>query len=562
MASIPVQGSQISESVTVTVMKFDPSRDMAPYPAMFTVPGQQDMRVIDALDYVVEQLGEDVAYQWFCGSKKCGMCGVRVNGRSVLSCWEPAEPEMVIEPLPRFPVVRDLVIDRSPYETTLARTVPLLQRSAPYGGFPERILPSDFSETLGATQCIECQICTSVCPAYDVTDDFAGPATIVQIARAALDPRDCGDRATELTASGLDSCLGCMACSAACPTHVPYHELLSPLRQIVEDAKERPLWDRMLREAIHRVVVDRRRMRVALRLGALTRNVPLPGSLRAIASLAPNWRVRRARLPEVTPAAGTSLGKVALLRGCVQSVVLPDVNAATARVLAAEGYEVLAPRRQGCCGALSMHSGRTDEGLALARRLIDDLGSIGADFLVTNAAGCGSHLKELGHLLRDDPAYRDRAADLSARTRDINEFLAVEKIRGVARHPLPMRVAYQDACHLLHAQGLKEAPRQVLGSIPGLTVLEPRDQDRCCGSAGIYNLVRAKDAERLGHEKAQRVLEVSPEAYVTGNVGCLLQVTSALQKRKRPLPAFHPVELVDASIRGVPADRLTVAARR
>jgi glycolate oxidase iron-sulfur subunit len=558
----PLLTAQQYGSIKVTVMKFDPTVDNEPFPATFEVPRQENMRIIDALDYIVEQLGQDIAYQWFCGAKKCGMCGVRMNGHSVLACWEAAEPDMLIEPLPGFPVVRDLVFDRSPYEASLARTTPLLCRSEPYRGFPESLRPAELAEVIGATQCIECQICTSVCPAYDVSDDFAGPATIVQIARVALDPRDPGNRAAELVAAGLDACLGCMACATACPTHVPYQELLPPLRDIVEQAGGRPGTQRLLRGTIHRVVVGRRRMAFALRLGSLGRRLPMPTSLRAISSLMPTRPAKQAQLPEVTKASGNPLGKVALLRGCVQSVVFSDVNLATARVLAAEGYDVYAPRDQGCCGALSMHSGRRDEALALAKRLVDRLGALEVDFIVTNVAGCGSHLKELGHALRADPEYHEKALRLAAKARDVNELLANEGVHRSVRHPLPLKVAYQDACHLLHAQGIREAPRQMLRSIPELTILEPKDQGRCCGSAGIYNLVRPTEARRLGHEKALRVLEVAPEAYASANAGCLLQVTAALRRRGQPLPAFHPIELVDASIRGVSVDQLLAGSRR
>jgi len=232
-----------------------------------------------------------------------------------------------------------------------------------------------------------------------------------------------------------------------------------------------------------------------------------------------------------------------LAAGCVQSVVFGDVNAATARVLAADGFDVHVPRAQGCCGALHAHAGLLEEGIARARELERSLG--GYDVIVTNAAGCGSHLKDHG---------RQRVVDVS-------ELLA-ETPSSAERRPLPIRVAFQDSCHLKHAQRLEAEPRAALGAIPGLVVLEPGDQALCCGSAGIYNLVQPEAARELGDRKAERVLATEPEAYTSGNPGCLLQVTAALRRAGKPLPAFHPIELVDASIRGLAARDVLASARR
>jgi glycolate oxidase iron-sulfur subunit len=234
--------------------------------------------------------------------------------------------------------------------------------------------------------------------------------------------------------------------------------------------------------------------------------------------------------------------------------VFPDVNAATARVLAADGYEVVAPP-QGCCGALSVHAGRLEEGKTFARALIgafdDDL-----DFVVVNSSGCGSHLKELAWLLGDD-----RADAFAAKVRDVGELLTETPARA-PRHPLPLTVALQDSCHLRHAQALPLSSLRSLTRIPGLEVVEPAEQDICCGSAGIYNVVQADAARELGDRKAEHVVATGAQVYASANPGCLVQVSNALRRRKQPLPALHPIELVDASIRGVPAARLRAAARR
>ena len=232
---------------------------------------------------------------------------------------------------------------------------------------------------------------------------------------------------------------------------------------------------------------------------------------------------------------------MALVAGCVQSVVFGDVNSATARVLAAEGFDVHVPRAQQCCGALHAHAGRLDQGIARARTLESALA--GYDHVVTNAAGCGSHLKDHG----------------IANVVDISELLTVAHAE---RHPLEISVAFQDSCHLRHAQRIVDQPRAMLASIPGLRLLECAEQDLCCGSAGIYNLVQPQAAGELGDRKAQRVLDTAADAYASANPGCLVQVSAALRRNGRPLPAFHPIELLDASIRGVDANRLLEEARR
>ena len=258
---------------------------------------------------------------------------------------------------------------------------------------------------------------------------------------------------------------------------------------------------------------------------------------------------------------GERIGRVGLLTGCVQRVLFGDVNVATARVLATYGFEVVALRAQGCCGALAVHAGRRDKGFEHARHTIETFEGAAVDFVVSNAAGCGSNLKDYAHLLVDDPVYAERAAAFSARVRDVAELLAGLEPRA-ERSPLELRVALQDSCHLLHAQRVRVEQRAVLATIPGLDLAEPEDQALCCGSAGIYNLVQPEAALELGRRKAERVLAVEPDAYAAANPGCLVQVTAALRRAGRPLPAFHPVELVDASLRGVAAGDLLTRARR
>jgi glycolate oxidase iron-sulfur subunit len=258
---------------------------------------------------------------------------------------------------------------------------------------------------------------------------------------------------------------------------------------------------------------------------------------------------------EVTPAQGPQRRRVGLLLGCVQREFFPQVNAATARVLAAEGCEVVAPAGQSCCGALFVHAGEENPAMELARKTIETFERAGVDAVVTNAAGCGSSVKEYGHLLRDDPQYAERARKFSAKCKDVSEFLATLEPRA-ERHPLSLRVAFHDSCHLQHAQGVRVQPRSLLGQIPGLELQEIAEPAICCGSAGIYNLVQPDAATELGDRKAQLIQSLQPDIVATGNPGCLLQLQSALERSGCGAPVVHTVQILDASIRGASAQAL------
>jgi glycolate oxidase iron-sulfur subunit len=401
-----------------------------------------------------------------------------------------------------------------------------------------------------ARDCVHCGFCLPTCPTYVLwQEEMDSPRGRIQLMEARLDGTLALDRTV---VEHFDRCLGCMACLSSCPSGVRYDRLIESTRATVEAEHDRRSSDRLVRSLLFAVLPHPRRLRAALRLAPLGRHAPLPARFRPLAELAPPWRSTEAP-PPVTRANGPPRARVGLLTGCVQSVVFGDVNAATARVLAADGFEVHAPP-QGCCGALSVHAGRLEEGKALARRLVDALADV--DLVVVNASGCGSHLKELGWLLGDE-----RAEAFAEKVRDVGELLHGTEPRA-SRRPLPLRVAVQDSCHLRHAQRLPLASRASLARIPGLEVVEPAEQELCCGSAGIYNVVQPAAARELGDRKAGHVLATGAQAYASANPGCLVQVAQALGRAGRPLPALHPVELLDASLRGVGADALLAGARR
>ncbi|HXG77469.1 MAG TPA: heterodisulfide reductase-related iron-sulfur binding cluster [Gaiellaceae bacterium] len=402
-----------------------------------------------------------------------------------------------------------------------------------------------------AADCVHCGFCLPTCPTYVLwREEMDSPRGRIHLMEARLD----GTIGLNPTvAAHFDRCLGCMACVSACPSGVRYDRLIETTRERVEEETPRPAAERALRALLFATLPHPHRLRAALRLAPLGRAAPLPRRFRPLVQLAPRWRPVE-RPPAFTPAGGgRPLARVGLLAGCVQRAVFSDVNAATARVLAADGFDVVVPP-QGCCGALSVHAGRLQEGRRLARRLMDAFADV--DLVVVNASGCGSHLKELGWLLGDEAAER-----FAGKVRDLGELLAETRPRA-RRHPLPLRVALQDPCHARHAQGLPLAALPALARIPGLETVEPAEQDLCCGSAGIYNVVQPEAARALGDRKAENVLATRPQVYASANPGCLVQVTQALRRAGQPLPALHPVELVDASIRGVPAGRLRTQARR
>ena len=371
----------------------------------------------------------------------------------------------------------------------------------------------------------------------------------------------------------MDNCLGCMACMTACPSGVEYNKLIEPTRAQIERKLPRTFSERLFRQMIFATFPHPDRLRLlALPLLVYQRSglrtlvraigIPklLPKRLAAMESLLPEVPAHPfKRMPVQTSPNATPRRRVGMLSGCVQQVFFSHVNAATARVLVAEGCQVVIPEDQGCCGALMVHSGLESDAIRLARRMIATFEKADVDTIVINSAGCGSTMKEYGHLLRDDPEWASRAAAFSAKCKDIAEILCDLKPQA-RRHPLKLRIAYHDACHLQHAQGVREQPRQLLGGIPELEVAEIPEGSLCCGSAGVYNLLQPVTANELGDRKVANLLTTGAEAVLSANPGCLLQLMNGLRRRgMKEMPAFHMVELLDASIRGISVESLLQA---
>ena len=441
-----------------------------------------------------------------------------------------------------------------------------------------------------AKDCVHCGFCLPACPTYQLwAEEMDSPRGRIHLVNQILD----GAELTATAAEHFDRCLGCMACMTACPSGVQYDQLIEAARVWTEEARssapasassagaaapaaeaaeasadgKRPARDRIARAAIFSVFPYPRRLRAmtaplrAAQRTGLDRRLArssLPARVSPVLGAAlrlapPSVSAAAARpLPERVPALGTRRAVVGMLTGCVQSVFFPRVNAATARVLAAEGCDVIIPRGQGCCGALSLHSGREAEAGAFARRTIAVFEQAGVDAVVVNSAGCGSAMKEYERLLGGaDGGWAERAAEMSGMVRDLAEFLA-ELGPAAPRHPLPVTAAYHDACHLAHAQRITRQPRDLLRAIPELTLVEVPDAGTCCGSAGVYNLLQPGAASELGARKAESVQSTGAPLLISANPGCSLQIASALAERGQDIAVAHTAEVLDASIRGRP----------
>ncbi len=391
--------------------------------------------------------------------------------------------------------------------------------------------------------CVHCGFCLPVCPTYkDLGQEMDSPRGRILLMKEMLE----GNLEMEEGLPYVDKCLGCMACVTACPSGVEYGELLTPFRALARDRVKGTLLDRLTRLSFRLLLPFPRRFRAAAYLGRLARPFTgmLPERMASMLELLPRRLPASPPLPSVYPAQGRRRARVALLSGCVQQVLSPSINWATLRVLARNGVEVIVPAEQGCCGALALHNGDAEQARRLAAHNFEALPD-DVDAIITNAAGCGSGIKEYPLLFRSH-GLEEEARRFSARVRDVSVFL--DEL-GLERDPPPlpaaMKVAYHDACHLAHAQGIRSAPRKLLKRIPNLTLMELMDGETCCGSAGTYNLEQPEIANRLGANKTDVIERLQPDAVAAGNVGCLMQIESHLKRRNSPLPVLHTVELLD-----------------
>jgi glycolate oxidase iron-sulfur subunit len=410
----------------------------------------------------------------------------------------------------------------------------------------------------GVNQCVHCGLCLAYCPTFsELGTEMDSPRGRIFLIKALAEGRI---GLSESTARHLSLCLDCRACETVCPAGVPYGRLIEAAKAEIEHRRPGGAARRLFRwvnlglllrrPALLRLAAAGLRLYQASGLQALARRSGLvrllPGTLPAFEALAPVMpsAAERAPLAALTPAEGPRRARVALLTGCVQSVVFGAHNRATARVLARNGVEVVAPAGQGCCGALNAHGGDHAGALELARQTVDTFERERVDAVIVNTSGCGAHLKAYGTLLENDPAYAERARRFAATVQDVSEFLAREPLRGPLS-PVALTVAYHDPCHVVHGQKIRQQPRALLAQVPGLRVVPLAESDWCCGSAGIYNLTEPEMAERLLRRKVDHVLASGAEALVTANPGCILQIEKGLRERGARVPVLHIVELLD-----------------
>lgn len=440
---------------------------------------------------------------------------------------------------------------------------PHLEPSANFPGFDQNNPPPpDLINT-----CVHCGFCLATCPSYRVIGkEMDSPRGRIYL----MDAINKGEAPlAKATSEHFDTCLGCLACVTTCPSGVQYDRLIAATRPQVERNVPRNLGDRLIRTLIFNLFPYPNRLRPLLvplylyqKLGIknLVRSTGLlpkiSPRLAAMESILPeiNSSAFQDNLPTVIPAQGEKRYRVGMILGCVQRLFFSPVNEATARVLTANGCEVIIPKSQGCCAALPEHQGQTEQSHVLIKQMIDSFADTGVDAIIINAAGCGHTLKEYGHIMRDDPEYRDKAKEFAGKVRDVQEFLAEV---GLTAHLSPLvegedlTIVYQDACHLLHGQKISSQPRELLTQIPGVKLREPVDAALCCGSAGVYNMLQPEVADELGQQKVQNLLNTGATVIASANPGCSLQIKKHLELQGKQVTLKHPMELLDYSIRGV-----------
>ena len=410
----------------------------------------------------------------------------------------------------------------------------------------------------GVNSCVHCGLCLPYCPTFsELGTEMDSPRGRIFLIKSLAEGRIAlGDA----TVAHLDLCLGCRACETVCPSGVPYGQLIEAARAEIERQRPGGPMRRLFRWVNFSLLLAHPRM---LRLAAaglrfyqasgLQRLARASGLLRLLPGPLAQWEpllptlppaADRAPLPPVFAAGPPKRGAVAMLAGCIQQVAFGPHNRATARVLSANGFEVRVPREQGCCGALHAHAGEHATAVELAKRAIEVFEAAGGEHVIVNTSGCGAHMKSYGALLADDPAWRDRAARFAARVRDVSEFLASEPLRGPLR-PVRRRVTYHDPCHVVHGQKVRTQPRALLAQIPGLEVVELREADWCCGSAGTYNLTQPEMATRLQERKVANIVATGAQAVVTANPGCIIQIAQGLGARGARVEVKHIVEILD-----------------
>ena len=410
----------------------------------------------------------------------------------------------------------------------------------------ERLGPQGGAMTKAVEACVHCGFCLPTCPTYvTMGEEMDSPRGRIILMKEVLE----GNLDADLVRPYIDHCLGCVSCVTACPSGVEYGELLAPFRAFSEKQAKRDLLERLFRLLLMEMLPYPARFRLAVLSGILVRPFKrlLPARMRAGLELLPGKVPESTTLSNFYPAIGERRARVALLAGCAQQVLAPNINLATIGVLNRNGVDVLVPSNQACCGALAMHIGEEERARATARRNLNAF-TPDVDAVVTNTAGCGSGMREYGLLFKGEEE-ETKAIDLAKKTADVSSFLHSLGFNPPENSVEPSRIVFHDACHLAHAQKERIAPRSLLTAIPNLTLLEPPEWELCCGSAGTYNIDQPDTANQLGERKARNLISTEPDAVVTGNIGCMTQVKKHLNLMGHHTPVYHTMEMLDAAYR-------------
>lgn len=535
---------QVGDPITLTVQKYDPSRDPEPYFKTYTVPYTREMRVLEALDYIVEELGESLGYQWFCGVKKCGMCGVMVNGRQTLGCWEPVQAEMTIRPLDGFPVVRDLAIDRSSYFDNVQQLNPLFERRGEYSGFPEAITGADLAAAAETMHCIECMLCISACPANG--DTFMGPAPMVQLAKFALDPRDGGDRAAVASGiGGIDHCVGCLQCTRVCPAEISiFDTAIEPMKRQARPARRPSRRSRFFAD-VHGVARKGSRFaglanwaagsslvrRLVEKFLRLDRRRELP---RFAKQPFDRWFAAR------TPAPGDG-PEVVLFHDTFVTYFEPGIGKAATQLLEAAGYRVRLASGRKCCGRPMLSEGMEEKARAAAEHNVRLLAPVARQ----GTAIVGLEPSCILTLRKDYPVLLGTvdAKSVADAALTFEEFIAREADAG--RFKLPPVNAPEEI--LLHGHCHQKALVGTGPAIEALTLTGARRIEEipstCCGMAGsngyeCEHYERSLEAAEVTLLPAVRAASEST-AIVAAGVSCRQQIRSGTKRAPR-----HPAEIL------------------
>ena len=393
-------------------------------------------------------------------------------------------------------------------------------------------------------KCVHCGFCLPTCPTYRIMqEEMDSPRGRIILMKSVLEEQVDLEDALPY----IDRCLGCLSCVSACPSGVEYDEMITPFRSYAAEQRKRTATDRLSHQLILKTIPYPTRFRYAARVGRVAKPLAdiLPDRFRGMIDMIPESLPQSARLPEIFPAEGKQRARVALLSGCVQQAVAPEINWATLRVLARNGVEVLIPNEQGCCGALAIHTGDLDLARSLAENNIKTF-TMDVDAILTNAAGCGSGMKEYPLIFMGTELER-QAKDFAAKVKDISVFL--EKL-GLIEPPKlkkALNLGYHDACHLMHAQKVTAEPRKLLSHIGNINLINLPESELCCGSAGTYNLEQPETAQLLGRRKADNIIESGADAVATGNIGCMVQLRSSIKAMGKNIPVWHTMEILDSA---------------